>query len=204
MIIHWIPLLCGLFFGLIPPLCLIKKECRFREFDVIWKRISKPADPGQVRRRWWKMPIVGIDPIRGYVTGFYLSDAFRTAQNAAGVQKLLPLIATALLLLLVMCVQTSGRGNERETLSPVTFLGGLMLALLPLVVALSAITIGTATAIAMSGFSAGYFMASVATACIGYIFLGRSLWLPVYTVIVASPLLINWFRRGHLVMPFRG
>jgi hypothetical protein len=204
MIIHWIPLLCGLFFGLIPPLWLINKECRYREFDVIWNRISKPAEPGQVRRRWWKMPIVWIDPVRGYMTGLCLSDAFQTVPKAIGIQKLLPLIATGLLLSLVMWVQSSGRSAERETLSPVSFLAGLMLALMPLVVALSAITIGAATAIAMSGFSAGYLMASVATACIGYIFLGRSLWLPVFTVIVASPMLINWFRRAKLVMPLRG
>jgi hypothetical protein len=204
MIIHWLPLLCGLFFGLIPPLWLINSECRYRQFEMIWKRLSKPAEPGQIRRRWWKLPIVWIDPVRGYVTGFLLSDAFRPVHKAVGIEKLLPLIVTASLLLLVMWVQTSGRGKDSETLSPSSFLAGLMVALMPLVVALSAITIGAATAIAMSGFSAGYFMAAVSTACIGYIFLGRSLWLPIFTVIVASPMLINWFRRGKLVMPIRG
>ena len=79
-----------------------------------------------------------------------------------------------------------------------------MIALLPPIVALSAITIGATTAIAMGGFAAGYFLAAISTACIGYVFLGRSPWLPVYTVVVASPMLINWFRRGRLVMPMRG
>lgn len=204
MIIHWLPLICGLFFGLIPPLRLINSECRYRQFDTLWARMTKRAETGQNRRRWWKMPLVWIDPVRGYVTGAFLHDAFRPVHKAAGIEKVLPLIATALIIYAVIWVQTSGRRNQDETLSPSSFLGGMMIALLPLMVAISAIVIGTATAIAMASFTSGYLLAAISTAAIGYAFMGRSLWLPVYTVMVALPMLINWFRRTKLVMPVRG
>lgn len=204
MIIHWMPLLCGLFFGLIPPLWLINSECRYRQFDTLWKRLTKRLEPGQTRRRWWKMPLVWIDPFRGYATGMFLHDAFRPVHKAAGIEKVLPLLATAALLYAIVWIQTKGRENDGETLSPTSFLAGLMFSLLPFMVAFSAIVIGASTAIAMKSFTPGYVLATASTAGIGYAFMGRSLWLPVYTVLVASPMLINWFRRTKMVMPVRG
>jgi len=113
------------------------------------------------------------------------------------------LLATGLLLLIVLWMQTRDRIHAGETISPSSFLGGMMLALLPVVVACSAIVIGVATAIAMNSFAAGYVVATVTTLAIGYPFLGRSPWLPLYGLLVALPLVLNWLRRTTLVMPIR-
>ncbi len=203
MLIHWIPLLCGLLFGLIPPKLLINSECRYLRFDAVWTRIAKSKKSGQRRRRWWKLPLVWIDPIRGYFVATQLAEAFDYTDVATTTQKILTILTTFLALFVVLWVQTCGRRQEGETLSPTGFLGGMMIGLLPLVVALSAIVTGVSTAVAMNKFMPGYIVASLMTAGIGYLFLGTSVWLPLYTVLVAGPLLISWMRRTSLVMPVR-
>ena len=203
MVTHWIPLLSGLFFGLIPPRLLINSECRYLRFDRLWRRVVTQEGVGERRRRWWKLPLVWIDPARGFVTALFLSTSFESAQDAMGWERAAPLLATAPLLVLVLWTQTRGRTRAGETISPSSFLGGMMLALLPPVVACAAIAIGVATAVAMNSFAAGYLVASATTLAIGYPFLGRSPWLGVYTLLVATPLIINWLRRTCLVMPVR-
>ena len=202
MIIHWIPLLCGLFFGLIPPKLLLTSECRYMRFDTLWNRIANPHKSPQRRRRWWKLPMVWIDPVRGYLVGDFLSRAFTLDPLSTGLAKVLPLIATFLVLAVVVWVQTRGREEAGETLSPTAFLGGMMIALLPLVVALSAIALAASTTVVMRRFAAGYVIAALTTACIGYFFMSKTV-LATYTVVVAMPLLIAWLRRSSLVMPVR-
>jgi hypothetical protein len=148
--------------------------------------------------------LVWIDPVRGYVTAVFISQAFTAVPTATRMAKLSPVIATFLALLIIVCVQTSGRQSKGETLSPSGFLAGMMLALLPWIVALSAIVIGVTTAVAMTSFTAGYIFATLMTATCGYLFIGRSVWLPLYTFLIATPMLLSWVRRTKLVIPVRG
>lgn len=203
MIIHWLHLLFGLFLGLIPPKLLVTKECRYLRFDALWARIVNPLKTNQRRRRWWKLPLVWIDPVRGYLVGHLLTRTFEPAPLATGLAAALPFFATIFALSLVLWVQTSGRRAEGETLSPSGFLAGMMVATLPLVVALSAIAMGASTAIVMNRFAAGYIVSGLTTACIGYLILGKSIWVLAYATLVAAPLLISWLRRTSLVMPVR-
>lgn len=202
MIIHWIPLLCGLFFGLIPSKLLITSECRYMRFDQLWNRLTNSNKSTQRRRRWWKMPVVWVDPVRGYFVGDFLTHSFKVAPQSVGIAKILPLVATFLLLVIVVWVQTNGRKDADETVSPTGFLGGLMVAVLPLVVALSAIALAASTAVVMRRFAAGYVIAALTTVGIGYFFMSKIL-LAAYTVVVALPLFIAWMRRSSLVMPVR-
>lgn len=203
MIILWFPLVCGLFFGLIPPRLLLNSECRYLNFESLWATVVRPRHSNQRRRRWWKLPLVWIDPIRGYATAFFLNDAFQAAPLATTMDHLGRIFVTFLVLLLVIWVQTWGRKGQKETLAPCGFSAGLMLGLLPVVVALSAIIIGVTAAIATTHFAAGYAVAALTTAGIGYAFMGRTPWLGACTVLVAAPLLISWLRRTQLVIPVR-
>lgn len=203
MITHWIPLALGLCLGLIPPRFFITKECRYLRFDAVWTRIANPLKTQQRRRRWWKLPIVWIDPVRGAVVGYLLTHGFDPEPLASGFAALLPFIATIACMALVLWVQTSGREKDRETISPCGFLAGMMITTQPPVVALSAIAMGVSTAIMMSRFSAGYFVAAATTAGIGYLIIGKSIWVVAHALLVASPLLIAWLRRTSLVMPVR-
>ena len=91
----------------------------------------------------------------------------------------------------------------RNAFRPRRFLAGMMFALLPWIVALSAIVIGVTAAVDFTSLAAGYLIATLATAVIGAFFLRTSPWLGVYTVLVATPMMINWGRRTHLVIPVR-
>ena len=203
MITHWIPLIGGVFFGLIPPRLLLNSECRYLSFEGFWSRVVTPQKSNQRKRRWWKLPLVWIDPFRGYVTAWLLTQSFEPVVKAQGFEKIAPLFATALALFIVVWVQSSGRRQQNETISPCAFLAGMMVSLLPPIVAISAIAIGSATAIALNSFAAGYIVAMLTTAGFGYLFMGPSLWLPIYTVLVAAPLLLNWICRTSLVIPVR-
>jgi len=203
MIIHWFQLLGALLFGLIPPRQLINSECRYLKFDEFWAVVVKPRKSNQRRRRWWKLPIVWIDPVRGYVIAFLLADAFAFDHRATSFESLGRLAVTFMILLLIAWIQTCGRNKQKETLAPTGFLAGLMLGLLPPVIALSGIVLGVVMAIATTSFPAGYLVAALTTAGIGYAFMGTSIHLAASTLVMASPLLISWMRRAPLVIPVR-
>lgn len=205
MIVNWAYLAVGLLFGLIPPLRLLNTECRYLIFEDLWNRLFKSREEGEKRRRrWWKLPLVWIDPFRGYVVGDMLGQSFRAVRKANFAQAQFPVIAMLLAVLLVLAVQTRGRPYERETISPAGFMVGLMLALMAPTIALGAIIVGAATMIALQSYLHGYLAAGFMTAVLGLAFMG-----PVnpkviaFTVIVSAPAWINWLRGNSMVTPVR-
>ena len=203
MVINWINLAVGLLFGLIPPLRLLNCECRFLMFEELWVRSIRPPQDGQRRRRWWKLPLVWVDPVRGYVVGAFLATAFRAAPKSNFLQSQLPVLALLACLMLVLAVQTKGRPRERESLSPAGFMAGLMLALMPFTVAAGAIIVGGATAVALHRYSYGYWAATLITAGIGFVFLKGNTKLGVYVLTVSAPAWMSWLRGTTLVTPVR-
>lgn len=198
MNIAWLPLLGGLFFGLIPPKLLLNSECRYLRFEAMWERVANRKKSIQKRRRWWKLPLVWIDPVRGYMVATLVHEGLKPLGGG-----LLGVSVNFLVLLVILFVQTSGRSEQGETLSPAGFLGGMMLALLPPIVSISAIVLGVSTAVAMSRFVPGYVIASLVTASVGIVFMGKNLWLVSYTVLIAFPMILSWLKRSSLVVPVR-
>ena len=204
MIIHWLPLTVGLVLGLIPSGLLINTECRYLIFEDLWSRVLWPENRGsERRRRWWKMPLVWIDPVRGYVVASFLMQAFEPAPEAAAIERLLPTLAWGGLLVIIVWVQSSRRLRERETVSPTSFIAGATLALLPLEVALATLIMGAASAVAMQAFVAGYIVATATMLGVGFAFMGKSQTLAVALSVMAMPVLINWLRGTRMVMPVR-
>lgn len=203
MVINWLYLVAGLAFGLIPPLRLLNCECRFLPFEDLWNRALRRPKDAQKRRRWWKLPLVWIDPFRGYVVGCFLAQAFRAAPKVGFVQAQLPVLALLACLMLVLAVQTKGRPFERESLSPGGFMAGLMIGLMPLTVALGAMIVGGATAVALQRYSYGYWAATLMTAVLGFAFLKANPKLGVYVLTVSAPAWMSWLRGTTLVTPVR-
>jgi hypothetical protein len=201
--IHWVYLLTGLAFGLIPPRLLINSECRYLPFEELWSRLFERKDDGLRRKRWWKLPLVWIDPVRGYVVGLMLAQAFSAVRKANFLQAQLPVGAMFAAVLLVIWVQTKGRPGERESLSPAGFIAGLMFALMPPVVAAGALIVGFATAGALHRYVAGYIAAAVMVAGAGYVFIGPGTKLLGVVVMMAAPVWMSWLRRGEIVTPTR-
>lgn len=204
MIIHWLPLVVGLVLGLIPSRLLINSECRYLIFEDLWGRVLWPENRGSDRRRrWWKMPLVWIDPVRGYVVADFLTQAFEAAPEASGIEQMLPTLARGGLLVLVVWVQSSLRLRERETISPTSFIAGITCALLPIEVALAVLVMGAASAIAMQTFVAGYIVATMTMLGVGFAMMGKSQTLAVALATMGLPVIINWLRGTRMVMPVR-
>jgi hypothetical protein len=203
MIIHWIYLLTGLGFGLIPPIRLLNCECRYLQFEELWTGVIRRPMDNTRRKRWWKLPLVWVDPIRGYVVGMMLSKAFSPPARASFIEAQFPVLALLGTLMLVLMVQTQGRSRERESLSPAGFMAGLMLALMPPVVAIGALVVGGSTSIALHRYSFGYWAAAFATASVGFAFMQMNPKLGVFVLMVSAPAWMSWLRGTTLVTPVR-
>ena len=204
MIIHWLSILVGLSMGLLPPKLFISSGCRYLTVEDLWTKVINPEQQNQRRRRWWKLPLIWIDPFRGYVVARYLVDAFTPSPDGTTFERaLLPPMLWMTLIGLCLWVQTKGRGGERETLSPAIFMAGAMFAMLPPTVAAAGIVMGAASALAMQSYAAGYFVATLTTAAVGYVFMRKSPTLVAATVLVGLPMFFNWFRGNRMVMPVR-
>ncbi len=205
MVVNWVPFLLGLGLGIVPVRLLLNSECRYLPFDEFWRRVVRRSHHGQKRRRWWKLPLVWIDPVRGYVVASMLEQAFQPPRGTAAgfLPVFLPAVALLAALLAVLFVQTQGRTRERESLSPSGFMAGLMVALMPFDVWLGAIVVGAATAVALHRYSIGYWAAAVFTAFLGYLFVGPGPSLGVYVLVVSAPAWMSWLRGTTLVMPVR-
>ena len=209
MHIFWISLLGGLFFGLIPSRLLLSQKCNYLDLSRIRNKLTTLNEPERHGRRWWKLPLVWIDPVRGYVTATLLAQAVHAApagHDASGSERLIAMIITFGLLLLVLWVQAERRSKSNgqlQMVSPTGFLGGMIVGLLPPVVAIAALTLGVATALALTNFSAGYFAASLATLTMGLVFTRNIPLVALQGFLVAFPMLMNWVRRTTLVMPIR-
>jgi hypothetical protein len=204
MIVDWPALAVALVFGLLSPLRLLSSGCRFLTFQEMWTRVWRRAPAGQRRRRWWKLPLVWIDPVRGYVVGHFLGRAFGSSPESSYLEAQVLVALGFVALFAIVWVQTKGRKGERESLSPAGFMAGLMLAVLePPIVAVSAWVVGGAMAIALDRYSFGYWAAALTVLMAGAVFSGVGPALVLQVGLVSAPAWIAWLRRTPLVTPVR-
>lgn len=203
MSIYWFPLFLGLLLGFVPPRLLLNSECRYLTFEEFWFRVLKRQGGEGRRRRWWKLPLVWIDPVRGYVAAWMLLDAFEPAADASGLMVHLPSAISCGLIMLAVAVQTTGRAHERESLSPGGFVAGAMLRMLPPQVSIAVLVIGASASMAIQGYAVGYLAACATMAVAGFLFMGKSVVLLGALGVMMMPVFLNWFRGTRMVMPVR-
>jgi hypothetical protein len=199
--------MCGLFFGTIPPRLLIASKCRYLDCRRLISRLGFFDVKERRLARWWKMPLVWIDPVRGYVTAWLLNQAILTTPGAKGFDRLMEMLITAALMLTVLWIQTERRKGENEstqTVSPTAFMAGMIVGILPPMAAIAALVLGVATAMAMADFSAGYGAASIAALTSVLVFTRNIPLAGLSGFLIAFPMLLSWVRRNPLVMPIRG
>jgi len=204
MITNWYTLLLGLVLGLVPPRLLVNPDCRYLSFEDLWNKVLR-RDPTMARRRirWWRAPWVWIDPVRGYLVATLLQEGLRPAPKASPGLIYGEIGLTELMLAATIWAQTGLRAKDRETISPVLFLAGMLTAMLPWTVWGPAFVLGAASAVAMNGFVAGYFVAALGVLGAGYIFMGNLLTLGTVLSLLALPVFLNWLRSTRMVVPVR-
>ncbi len=204
MIPIWYMLILGSMLGLVPPRLLLQPDCRYLSFEDLWSRVLRRDDTLKSRRiRWWRLPLLWIDPLRGYMVAWFLLDGLRPVPKASPGLVYAEIGLTALMLLSVLKVQTGHRSKERESIAPVLFLGGMLVALLPWTVWAPAFVLGVATAIAMNGFIAGFLFAALAVIGAGYIYMSSFFTLATALLLLVAPILLNWVRDTRFVAPVR-
>ena len=197
----------GLFFGIIPPRLLIASTCRYLDYRRFVKRLKDFGLTERRAARWWKMPLVWIDPVRGYVTALLLNQSIHLNPGAKGFDRLMPMFITSALMLMVLWRQTecrSGEDKTTQTVSPTAFLAGMIVGILPPMAAIAALLLGAATAMSMANFSAGYGTASLAAMTAGIVFTQNTPLAVLSGFLIAFPMFMSWVRRNPLVMPIRG
>jgi len=204
MIPIWYMLILGLLLGFVPPRLLLQPDCRYLSFEDLWSRVLRRDPSLKARRiRWWRLPLLWIDPVRGYMVTWLLLDGLRPVKKASSGMIYGEIGLTAVMLLTVLKVQTGHRRQERESIAPVLFLGGMLVAFLPWTVWAPAFVLGVATAIAMNGFTAGFMFAAFAVIGAGYIYISSLFNLATALLLLVSPILFNWVRNTRFVAPVR-
>lgn len=203
MVINWIPLIIALLLGLIPPRYLIKGEVRYLIFEDLWSKAIRPAHGDHRRRRWWKLPLVWVDPIRGLVAAYYILEAFPKPVKGSGHSPYPYLSAIAVTLLACLWMQTVGRRRSGETISPTGFLAGMIAIVLPYEVAIPVLVVGLATIAAVRDYAYGYYAAALMAAGFGYFFMGANIKLITPLALILLPVTVNWLRGTRLVVPVR-
>ncbi|MEN9841571.1 MAG: hypothetical protein RL376_1371 [Verrucomicrobiota bacterium] len=203
MIISWFSLLGALLFGLLPARMLINSDCRYFDFEQLRTRLLTKPEDKRKRRRWWKLPLVWVDPVRGYVVATLLIQAFELEGKPDFITRQLPLVLTFVILAGSVFTQTLGRKDEKESFSPGGFMAGLIVGLVPWMVAVPALLIGLTVTMAMNMYAVGYLGAAVFVGGLGFAFGVGKTQSAAYAIVVAAPALISWFRQTKLVTPMR-
>ncbi len=205
---RWLALPLGLLFGLIPPRWLYKEGCR--HLTLIEARSSslrRSGSSGRRRRSWWKLPLVWLDPFRGYAAGHLTTLGFDLLTENFREVPILPLIAQCVFVFAVLIIQMeAGRQETGKILAPVPFLLGFTTGLyLDFGVVGGCIALlAVATMLGTQSFMWGYLVAGAAAAVIGFAFFGISPALLIFAVTACAPAPYAFMRRATLVLPFRG
>ncbi len=197
MIIHWGYLLAGLFFAWLPGKLLRNSTCRYFQCEQLNRRL---ADKGRRRRRWWKLPAVWIDPIRGYMAVTLLQEGIQRDP----LKSAMPVLAlTVLILTIGVTVQCAGSRERSHLVAPVGYLAGMLVAWLPWEVSVPALIFGAASAVAFRRWEAGFLTGGAFTLVLGYFFMGLGIPLLWSAGIYVWPVVLALFMQRKLVLAVR-
>ncbi len=173
--------------------------------------MTNPGD-NRRRRRWWKSKALWLDPVRGAVAGWCLSDGewklLETLEPAAGK---VVYFAFLLVPLAMVLWQTVGREKEKECITPVLFLVGMIGGFYHLVggsygwvLALSTLGVGALTLMAMQSVEVMLFGMAATLLGIGWFLVGLGVeWLHLPAICLV-PFARSMILREKLVLAFRG
>ncbi len=208
-------LLSGLALGAIPPRVLYAEGHRHLTLlDARTSGMRRSSDSvgsvggsGRRRRRWWKLPLVWADPLRGYACAIALGYGFAGIDpgGSAGAMALRGAQAIVLLGILAWQMERGHQGADR-LLAPVGFLLGVCVGYAPWFSPLgTGVGLLALTAMfALHHFVWGYVIAGAAAVVLGFFLMGLSVSLPIFAAVASSPALYAFLRRKELVFPLRG
>lgn len=211
MSLPWLPYVVGMVLGLLPPRLFYSTKYWRHATLVDATTTGHLSGSGRHRTtngnpKWWTLPLLWIDPIRGFTAAHLVSTGlYRLPTNTA--EQLIVIVAlTALSSLAIITVQMEfGHQRSKDLLAPVAFLFGYVIGLYPgsELMGGSVAVIGLLALIGSRSLTMGYIASAVVACIFGYKTLGLGMSLGVFAVIASAPVPYAFFRRARLVVPVR-
>ncbi|MBC8010369.1 MAG: hypothetical protein H7067_09760 [Burkholderiales bacterium] len=202
----WIYLAITLVAGALPPRIFWGRGMLFMDGAQMRARYSmlNPGD-NRRRRRWWKSPAVWLDPARGWLAGWALCRAFiKGWESLAQLPCMLLEYGGYVSLLALVFWQTCGRERDKETLTPLLFVGGVLSGFYGWLSGLSTVALALLTLISTQSIAAALFAMAGTMAALGWFLMGLC---PAWLVSIAL-CLVPWSKsfllRHKLVVAMRG
>lgn len=206
----WFPYVVGLLLGLIPPRLFYNSN--WRHVALIDATTSGHLSSSGRHRtssgfaQWWTLPLIWVDPIRGFFAAHLIAGAVYTLPMEMAEQVLIVVSISTLSTLAILSVQMEfGRQRAKDLLSPAAFLFGYLIGLYPgsELMGASVAVIGLIAVMGTKNFTAGYLAAGAAALFFGYRHFGLGMSLGVFAVTAAAPVPYAFLRRARLVVPVR-
>lgn len=208
----WLIILGGLALGLLPPRLFYGSSCRhFTLLDAFTSaRIRVTGDEGSGRRRraWWKLPLLWIDPLRGFACARLIATGTSGMTQETSEQILGVLLVTCIATLVVYVMQMEGGRQRRgHLLAPIAFFVGYVPGLCfgLEILGITVVIAGLATMVAARNVQAGFLVAAGAALVAGMAYLGpTNITSGIYAITAAAPVPYAFLRKAKLVVPLRG
>jgi len=198
MIIHWGLLVPGMLLLFYPADRLLSSVVQLRSFDCF-----QSLENSARHRPWWWVPVLWLDPLRGFLGGVLLKQSFGLV-SIYWSQTAIPEYYTFIgLLTLAIWCQTYTRRDADVMLAPIGFIIGLIVALTTWQVALGGLIIGLTGLFAFRQFHGFFIMALGAVALLGFVLEVKAMWLVPAVGALSLPMLISFLSSNDLEIPTR-
>jgi hypothetical protein len=199
MTIHWSLLVPGLLLLWFPADRLLSRAVQLRSFDCF-----QSLERSRRHRPWWWVPVLWLDPGRGFLGSWLLMRAF-ALEEAPGFSfvPVLPYGMAVGVLILAVLIQTFSRREEGVLLAPIGFVVGLVLAITSWPVAAVGLTMGLVGLFAFREFHAFFAVSLVAVAVLGFAFEVPPMWLLPAIGALALPVAAGVMTGRTLELPTR-
>lgn len=198
MTIHWSLFVPAVLLLLFPADRLLSANVQLRTFESFRSLENSPR-----HRPWWWVPALWLDPVRGFVgtlllkASLALAPAEWTLRQEPTYWLLVGLLGTA-----VLC-QSFTRRDPEVLLAPMGFVGGIVLALMPLAVALIGLGTAVMSLFAFRRFHAFFTVGLAMIALLGTLLDTRFMWLAPAGLVLIVPLALGAIAGRTLELPTR-
>jgi hypothetical protein len=197
MTLNWtlfVPALLLLFYPLDR---LLPKVCRLRQLGQI-----DFMESGVWKRAPWWFTGLWVDGIRAFGGAWLLRAAWSIEPVESWVDYT-PMIASALILLIAIGVQMTTRRSGEYFLAPLTYVAGVVMALVSTPVALIVLAAGSICMAAFGSLTAFFFIQACVLGSLGCLILNAGPWAVVATGLGFLPCVVSFAAGRPLVVPMK-
>lgn len=199
MTILWSLFVPGVLLLLLPADWLMSSVVQLRSFDCFQSLEDSPR-----HRPWWWVPVLWLDPLRGFFGAFLLKQALGlTSIVWASTPKSEYALLVAVLALGVVCQILTRRGDRDVLLAPIGFVVGVAAALTPWPVMIIGTVVAALGLFALRQFHWFFVFGFIAVALLGFVLGAAPFWIWPASAVFALPIVTAVVLGRTLELPTR-